>query len=819
MKRVIILIISIILLVLAYVTYAVLTYTNWLGSFVQYKDTLVLVCIGLTFITFGYILYYVSHNYRRHIKNLQNRLARWSKLSPRVNQIGDDAFHELPIGIIVLDEQVQEIKWVNQYARSIFNDNLIDKFLNQISSTLSDYVASGQLTPVTIAVGNEKYEVIYKPTYKVLYLFNVTSREQVKQEYQDNIPAIGIINLDNFEENMQAFDISEQSSIKGEYLSSIADWAEEFNGYLKPYGDNRFILLVKRKNLEQMMQKKFDILERIRDISLKYGLRVTASIGIASWDLAYDELSDYAQNAIELAEKRGGDQAVVNIQNQKIAYFGAKLESLVKSSRVSARQSSQTLRELLDKAGEVLIMGHNQTDLDSFGSMILSLKMALTSPDAAAYVVLDVEKLDPTVKYVYDLLASSNHPVLNHMIRTEEALTKVTKDTLLLVLDTQTSQIVHSPELLSLNIKTAVIDHHRGNETSISGVFGYIHPSASSTIELLMELVDFFEREIKVDSLEASIMYAGLIVDTNTFTYRTNTRTFEVAAKLKEYGADTIMVKTWLRNDLERMIELNNLLGKVEIYLDRFAIINVEEIHEDRAFIAQVSEQLLDIRDIDAAFTIVKISPTDVGISARSYGAINVQVIMEEMGGGGHLNSAATQIKDIEVNDAYQQLKHILELEYGGDSEPMKVILLEDVKGKGKKDAIIEVAGGYANFLISSKLAVQATEENLAILAEQKEKQKQQEIQYLNLMRKIASEIDGKSITLPIQVGADGKRFGSITSKQIVEEFEKKHGVVIDKKKIELTTDIVSAGIYPVTVNLDKGVKASFEVNIIEKRD
>lgn len=819
MKRIIILIISIILVVISFLAYVILNFTNYFENLESYANLVELIAIGLTFITFFYIIYFISYNYKRHIKNLQNRLARWSKLSPRVNQIGDDAFHELPIGIIVLDEQIQEIKWVNQFARTIFNDNLVDKYLNEISDSLSDYVSSGDDKPVTIAVGEEKYEVIYKPTYKVLYLFNVTKREKVKQEYLDNVPAIGIINLDNFEENMASFDISEQSSIKGEYLSSIADWAEEFHGYLKPYGDNRFILLLKRKDLESMMQKKFDILERIRDISLKYQLRVTASIGVASWDLAYDELSDYAQNAIELAEKRGGDQAVVNIQNKKIAYFGAKLESLVKSSRVSARQSSQTLRELLDKSSEVLIMGHNQMDLDSFGSMILALKMALTSPDAAVYVVLDEEKLDTSVKYVYNLLKSSNHPILSYMIRTEDALAKVTKETLLLVLDTQTPQIVHSPELLSLNIKLGVIDHHRSNESSLSGIFTYIHPSASSTIELLMELVDFFEREIKVDPLEASIMYAGLIVDTNTFTYRTNTRTFEVAARLKEFGADTIMVKTWLRNDLDRTMELNNLLGRVEIFLDRFAIITDENIHQDRAFIAQVSEQLLDIRDIDAAFTIVKINQTDVGISSRSYGAINVQVIMEEMGGGGHLNSAATQIKDIEVNDAYQQLKHILELEYGGDSEPMKVILLEDVKGKGKKDAIIEVAGGYANFLITSKAAVPATEENLKVLADQKEKQKQQEIQHLNLMRKIASEIDGKSITLPIQVGADGKRFGSITTKQIVEEFEKKHSVVIDKKKIELTTDIVSAGIYPVTVNLDKGVKASFEVNIIEKRD
>src|SRR5690554_3852195 len=188
------------------------------------------------------------------------------------------------------------------------------------------------------------------------------------------------------------------------------------------------------------------------------------------------------------------------------------------------------------------------------------------------------------------------------------------------------------------------------------------------------------------------------------------------------------------------------------------------------------------------------------------------------MGGGGHLSSAATQIKDVSVNDAYLQLKHILELEYGGDNTPMKVILLEDVKGKGKKDQVIELAGGYANYLISNKKAIFANEENLKKLEEKKE-QERIEAKYLELMKKLASEIEGKSITLPINIGVDGKRFGSITSKQIVEAFQEKHGVMIDRKKLELASDINSAGIYPVVVNLDKGVKATFEVNIIERRE
>ncbi len=815
MRRIAFLLISFIALVTSYVFLILLIYID---LFIEFKE----IMIGLFFFTsllfFITALYTNGAKYREQIKNLQNRLARWSKLSPRVNQIGDDAFHELPIGIIVLDDTLKEIKWVNQYAKIIFDNKLVDRLLTDISEPLYEYVTSSNRNKITIGVKEERYEVIYKGEFQVLYLFNVTERERLKDDFVKHLPAIGIINLDNFEENISSFDISEQSSIKGEYLSAIADWVEEYHGYLKPYGDNRLFMLSKRSMLENMIAKKFDILEKIREISAKHQIRITMSMGIASWDLEYDELSDYAQNAIELAEKRGGDQVVVNIQHQKIAYFGAKLDASTKNSRVNARQYSGAIRDLLDKADQVYIMGHTATDLDSFGSMIAALKMAMTSPDAAGYIIVDEEKLDPTVTYVYSILKEQKHQILKHVLTTEEALAKLTKDTLVLVLDTQNPMIVHSPELLSSGAKIAVIDHHRGNEQSLQGIFSYVDASASSTIELVMELVNFFNREIKVESLEASIMYAGLIVDTNTFTYRTNARTFEVAAKLKDLGADTILVKTWLRNDLSRMIEMNTLLSGVEIFLNRFAIVKSQSIMHERAFLAQVSQNLLDIKGIDAAFTIVRIDEFQVGISARSYGSINVQVIMEEMGGGGHLNSAATQLKDVNVDDVYQQLKHILELEYGGDGELMKVILVEDVKGKGKKDEIIEVANGYAQFLISSKLAVAANDDNLKRLAQEKERLKQQEIQHLNLMKKIASEIDGKSISLTLQVGADGKRFGSITTKQIVEAFEQKYGTVIDKKKLELQSDLSSAGIYSVVVNLDKQVRATFDVNIVEKR-
>ncbi|HLT00167.1 MAG TPA: DHH family phosphoesterase, partial [Acholeplasma sp.] len=467
MKRFLVISISILLFIGSFTFLAVLIYQNSNGNVSDLMYFAFGGAIAGSVIFTISILLLNRSKFKEQITNLQNRLARWSKLSPRVNQVGDDAFQGLPIGIIVLDESLNEIKWVNNFAKEIFGPRLVDKQIKEINEPLAEYVTGEQHDLITIAVKEERYEVIYKKDLQVIYLFNVTEREKVKLEFIKNLPAIGIINLDNFEENIANFDISEQSSIKGEYLSTIADWVEEYNGYLKPYGDNRLIMLVKRKKLEEMMVNKFDILERIRAISAKYQIRVTVSIGMASWDLEYDELSDYAQNAIELAEKRGGDQAVVNIQNQKIAYFGAKQETTSKQSRVNVRQSALQLRDIFDKTETVLIMGHNQTDLDSFGSMIATLKMAQTAPDVTAYLVVDEEKLDPSVSYVLSILKQNNHSILKYMITTEKALEKANEDTFLLVVDTQNPAIVHSPELLDKGMKIGVIDHHRGNEESI----------------------------------------------------------------------------------------------------------------------------------------------------------------------------------------------------------------------------------------------------------------------------------------------------------------------------------------------------------------
>lgn len=812
MKRWLILIIAVLVLgfsVYLYFPYFHFSSTQQMLSFIFLLGSFVLIFVA------SYAALNVQN--RQKIKTLQNRLSMWTKLSYHVNQVGDEVFNELPIGIIALDEDF-EIKWANPHAKTIFDAKMMGKDLKDVHPQLH-LAAMNNKIQFMIQVKNETYDVTYRAEYKFFYLFNVTDRELVRQKYHEQIPALGIIYLDNLDEAIGSMDVSEQSSLKGEYLAAIADWANKYNGFLKPYADERLVVILYRKQLDLMIQDRFDILDKIRMISTQNHVRVSISMGIASWDVNYEELGIYAQNAVELAEKRGGDQVVVNIQDQKIAYFGAKTDASAKNSRVGVRINAQTIRDFIEKASNVIIMGHNQADLDAYGAMIAVYHMAKASKKPA-WMVVDEEKLDKTVQKIYQDIVKEQLPnLVENSVNSEMAIKQINPDTLLIIVDSQSPKMVMSTDILSKVSKLIVIDHHRVSEESFDAIFSFVEPYASSTVELMMELLNFYnmEEEIKISALEATIMYGGLIVDTNNFAYRTGSRTFEVAARLKDMGADVTEVKLWLRRDLERTLIINKLLDHIDIYLDRFGFVITSEIYDDRILLAQVADAALQISGVDAAFMIARMDNNTVGVSARSYQNVNVQILMEALGGGGHLNSAAAQIQNASVHDVVDQLKNYIDLEYGGGGELVKVILLEDVKGKGKKDDVIEVAGGYGQFLVTQKKGLLATEENLAALNKAKEEAFEANQRHIDLMKKLKAEIDNKKVTLGIQIGQDGKLFGAVTTKQIVEAFEQAHHILIDRKKVELSSEINSVGIYTATVTLHKDIKAQFEVHIIEK--
>lgn len=777
---------------------------------------------AFAFLVIGIIIMYVAisivinEQARHKIATLQNRLSMWTKLSYHVSQVGDEIFNELPIGIIACDEDF-EIKWANPHAQQIFSNRVTGRRLQDVNQRLFD-ATKGLDEVFMVHIDQNYYDVTYRPDLKFFYIFDVTSRALVNQKYHQQIPALGIIYLDNLEEAMSMLDVSEQSSLQGAYLAAINDWAHQYDGYLKPYDDDKLVFISNRRNLEIMIEHKFNLLDKVRQISHDHKVRVSVSMGMASWDISYEALGVYAQNAVELAEKRGGDQAVVNIQDQKIAYFGAKSDAAIRNSRVSVRINAITVKDMIEKANDVYIMAHHAADLDAYGSMLAMYYMAKTA-NKNIKLIVDEPALDRTTTSVFKRVKEDLPDIMADTVTSDIADEHLDDKSLLIILDTQSPALAMAPELCKKKTPIVVIDHHRAGDTGFKAAFSIIEPSASSTIELLVDMMSFYsmsESNIQIGQLEASVMYGGLVMDTSEFVYRTTSRTFEVASKLKDLGADPAEVKTWLRKDYVRTMEINKLLDRMEIVNHRFAFIVTTEIYEDRVLLAQVSEAALQINGIDASFTIARMNENMVAVSARSWKQVNVQVLMEMIGGGGHFSSAAAQIKHMSISDVYEKLKEYVELEYGG-GEQMKVILLIDVKGKGKKDDIIEVANGYGQFLINQHKALSATDENVEKVEAEKAAAIEEQKRHLNLMKKLKSEIDGKTITIGIQIGKGGKQFGSVTTKQIVEAFREAHDIVIDKKKLSLQSDINSVGIYTAYVTLHKDIKAAFEINVVEK--
>ena len=774
---------------------------------------IVLISLGLAFIAYSYI----SNNKDKKIKWLENRLEVWNNISYHVKRAGDEAFNELPVGIIIFDDEY-EIKWANRYAKSIFQNKLVERPLMAIHNDLYEQIKANNEN-INIAVYEKKYDVIYRPENKLLYMFDVTEREEIVHKYKDRTTAIGIIYLDNMEESLASYDMQEKSEMRGKYLGEISDWVSHFGAFLKPYDDDRLMMICDYSQLCKMMAERFEILNTIRSISNEHSLRITASFGIACWDIGYEELGSFAQNAIELAEKRGGDQVVVNIQNEKIQYFGGKTNALEKSSKVLVRVMAQTLKDLIEEASDVLVMGHTNMDTDCLGAILGVTKMALTS-EKQTRIVIEKEKLDPTVTKVYQIINKEHVALANLFIDAPDAIASIKPTTLLIVVDTQSPRIIMNQDVLAKASKVAVIDHHRrGGVTFEEPLFNYVEPYASSSVELITEMFPFYGKKVSVSAFEATIMLSGIVVDTNDFTFRTGSRTFDVASILKEYGADMIKVRTLLRDEIDRYRTISSLANQVEILFERYAVVkNANNSILDRVLLAQVSERLLDIDGVDAAFTIGYVGTDQVGVSARSYQEVNVQLIMEEMGGGGHLNSAAVQISNTDVESVYKLLVNILEREYLQDGEEkMKVILQEDVKGRGAKGDIIDVANGYGNFLISNGKAIEATPDNIKKMKEDKEAQAQAAEVHLQLMNKLKEEIEDKSVDVYIKMGDDGKLFGSITTKQIADEFERQFNIHLDKRKIVLPSDINSLGIYEAEVQLHKDVTAKIQIHVLEK--
>lgn len=751
------------------------------------------------------------------IKWLSNKLQDTKELVEQKTKVEQTVIKDIPIGIILYDNEY-EIKWANDYAKDLFENVLVGRNIETISIEIYNKLIDTKPMDLFVTkIYTEEYEVNIDTENKVVYFTNVTEREEINRRYDASTDVIAVFNLDNLDDAMSVLDVSERSYLQGRYLEVLEFWADEYGFYIMPVTNSKLIAFMQKENLEELIEDDFKIMDQITSISKENDLLVTLSAGIACANIKLSKLGDIAQDALDLALSRGGGQIVVNIEGNDLQYFGGNTNTAEKRTRITTRINTQKLERLLEDNNRVFIMPHKHPDSDAFGAAMGLLKLAHAF-DKETYIIIDRDDVDKTVSKIIQMVEYEYVQFLDYIISPSKALDTINREDLLIVVDHHSfGQTVDERIVLRTN-KLVIIDHHRKLSDAIqNALISHIEPYASSSVELVTEMISLCSREIELNQFEATVMLSGIVVDTNNYMYRTGTRTFEASAILRKHGADTFKVKTILREGLEEIQLKSQLLSLAEVVHKRFSIVLVPStIHSSRNLLAKMADVLLEIEDTVAAFAIGTIEEKVIAISARSLEGFNVQIIMEKFGGGGHLNNAGAQLTNMDIKEVRLQLIKILN-EAVQEEKPMKVILIKDLKGRGKKGDVIEVATGYANFLLSNKTAIEATSENLQSIESERAKKEEQERKLLEEMKELRDKVEQLPVKVFVKIGENGKLYGKITTKQIADEYKKQHNIDIDKRKIVMKSNISSLGNYTVLVKLHRDVEAKLEVLVVEE--
>ncbi|SDE79133.1 DHH family phosphoesterase [Sporomusa acidovorans] len=615
--------------------------------------------------TLGAILLYALYLYgRERYTTRQKEVNNYLKnVCNCIDTAAGMAFANLPLAILLIDEY-GVIHWHNELLAEWLAEPIENgQSIAQIWPTLPLDKLVGKDGQTKFETGAQQhYDIVHRvaehEALTVLYISDVTESEADKAAGCRTQTVLAYIQIDNYNDALTGLNESQRTAILGEVNRMLAEWMTELDGHLKKYNEDTYIAVLNRYSLDRLMTgDKFEILDRIRGIQAGNKIPVTLSIGAATGESSVAELGQRAQAGLDLALSRGGDQAAVNISG-KVQFFGGKAKAVEKNTRVKARIVAQAIRELIDQADSIVVMGHTGEDFDSLGAALGVAKMVRHMGKQVKIVVsqpgMAVDKLSEL------LLDYEEYREL--FISPMQAGILVNAKTLVFVVDTHRPELVAAPEVLARAERTVIIDHHRRAETIIANtLLVYLEPSASSTSELVTELLGYFDDRIDLNRLEASALYAGLVVDTKNFAVQTGVRTFEAASYLRRSGADPTLVRHLFRVDFETMKSRAAIIENTEMPHDGVVIaVCPADIKNAQIAAAQVADMLLSIEGIRVSFVLFNIE-NGIGISARSNGDINVQVIMEQLGGGGHQSVAGAKIKNTDTNEVKAKIIEIVD--------------------------------------------------------------------------------------------------------------------------------------------------------------
>lgn len=598
-----------------------------------------------------------------NIRNLREKKVEWRKFiedfSSKLDIATRNTLVNLPFPLIIIGNK-GNIVWYNQNTSAILkHEELLGKNINGIIKELDiNAIINKNSTYFEYVKLKDKYYNIYvsvvqtaegkhdKDDIIMLYLYDVTGIRKIWESRE----SIMLVEVDNLDEVVKSIEEANKPMLIAEIEKTINGYAQNLNAMIKKYSSNKYVLSLQDGYIEEEIKRKFDILDSMREINLGNKLAVTLSIGIGRGGATPFENHNFANSAKELALGRGGDQAVIK-HGEKLYFFGGKTKEVEKRTRVRARVIAHALKDLINESSNVFIMGHKNADIDCLGAAV-GLSSVVKILNKECHVVLD-GPINSIKQMLDKFKKDSDYDKL--FISSESCKSRIDENTLLILVDVHNKSYVQSFDIVNSIKKVVIIDHHRKSADYIENtLLSYMEPYASSTSELVTEMLQYLVDKPKLKRLEAEALLAGICVDTKNFYFKTGVRTFEAASFLRQLGADTIDVKRLFADDLDTYIKRSDIIRSAKVEKNVAIAICPPKI-EDTVLAAQAADELLNITGIQASFVFVKIEE-DVHISGRSLGDVNVQVILEALGGGGHMTMAGARLNNASIEEAVNKL-------------------------------------------------------------------------------------------------------------------------------------------------------------------
>jgi len=610
--------------------------------------SIILFFILVNLIFIGYLLYMFS--------------STLSKRSQTIKEITNDNISQVMrygnVGMVIYDDNYNVI-WMSD----LFEEREINYVGEKLTMWLPDVNELLQEGVDSIVVDFEgyRYRVDKKDDEQVLFFQDITDFSLLEMKYKNEQVVVGIVHMDNYNDTVQYEDEQKIATINANLRQKVIDWCLKHNMLIRRVRADRFLVVLNEDDYLEAEKEHFSILNEVREQSQSLDVSITLSMAFARGTADYIELDKMVNELLELAQNRGGDQVATRVYGEDYKFIGGSSEAQEKRSRVRVRVMSQTISNMIQSSSNVFIVGHKDMDFDCAGAA-LGMSRIVTGLGVDCYVIgndITIENKLERAMYLNNDELVENH----NFISEEDALDLVEKDSLIIVVDHHSVGLCNAPKLVEACTQVMIIDHHRRKSSNnINAILVYLEASASSTSELVVELLQYQTDKVELTEIEANVMFAGMVIDTNNFRTRCGTRTFEAAANLRKMGADPLVVDDMLKDSYQEFELRTKILSYSEILHDRYIIAPiVEEGVFERAMLSKAANVLLTIQNVKAAFVIARTDSETIAISARSNGDMNVQTIMEKMQGGGHFSAAALQREDTTVEELKEELIRVID--------------------------------------------------------------------------------------------------------------------------------------------------------------